>query len=260
MNLSTVAIQEARSYEESQAGAGAMKKSAGARKNQQVACIQTQEKRRRRGDIQSQATVHQQMLFIAIAKRCRLHKLIRQRFALALKIQQEDFALIFQQSKLQWIQSQRKDIQSQCFEHPSRATVSSRKKIQAQRIEEVAKRSSRGDNSAAKQLTTYEEISKLDSMGVIALIVCLLVVNAGQPSCSAKRMRRRLCKLQRRVLMLLLVSAGGSALRCFVYCCWMTSSCSWARQQQVELFDASGNPGSTAGRGFNPAGGAPGGG
>ncbi|KZV38705.1 hypothetical protein F511_32941 [Dorcoceras hygrometricum] len=35
---------------------------------------------------------------------------------------------------------------------------------------------------------------------------------------------------------------------------------SWARQQQGELFDASGNPGSTAGRGFNPAGGAPGGG
>ncbi|KZV53078.1 hypothetical protein F511_07933 [Dorcoceras hygrometricum] len=35
---------------------------------------------------------------------------------------------------------------------------------------------------------------------------------------------------------------------------------SWARQQQVELFDASGNPGFTAGRGFNPAGGAPGGG
>ncbi|KZV46652.1 F-box family protein [Dorcoceras hygrometricum] len=35
---------------------------------------------------------------------------------------------------------------------------------------------------------------------------------------------------------------------------------SWARQQQAELFDASGNPGSTAGRGFNPVGGAPGGG
>ncbi|KZV22803.1 hypothetical protein F511_40415 [Dorcoceras hygrometricum] len=33
---------------------------------------------------------------------------------------------------------------------------------------------------------------------------------------------------------------------------------SWARQQQVEWSDASGNPGSTAGRGFNPAGGAPG--
>ncbi|KZV16411.1 hypothetical protein F511_04551 [Dorcoceras hygrometricum] len=35
---------------------------------------------------------------------------------------------------------------------------------------------------------------------------------------------------------------------------------SWARQRQVELFDASGNPGFTAGRDFNPAGGAPGGG
>ncbi|KZV26911.1 hypothetical protein F511_31338 [Dorcoceras hygrometricum] len=34
---------------------------------------------------------------------------------------------------------------------------------------------------------------------------------------------------------------------------------SWARQQQVELFDASGNSGFTAGRGFNLAGGAPGG-
>ncbi|KZV37657.1 hypothetical protein F511_30362 [Dorcoceras hygrometricum] len=35
---------------------------------------------------------------------------------------------------------------------------------------------------------------------------------------------------------------------------------SWARQRQVELLDASGNLGFTAGRGFNPAGGAPGGG
>ncbi|KZV53985.1 hypothetical protein F511_41236 [Dorcoceras hygrometricum] len=35
---------------------------------------------------------------------------------------------------------------------------------------------------------------------------------------------------------------------------------SWARQQQGELFDTSGNPGFTAGSGFNPAGGAPGGG
>ncbi|KZV23063.1 hypothetical protein F511_08744 [Dorcoceras hygrometricum] len=31
------------------------------------------------------------------------------------KIQQEDFALIFQQSKLQWFQSQRKDFQTQCL-------------------------------------------------------------------------------------------------------------------------------------------------
>ncbi|KZV35995.1 hypothetical protein F511_30565 [Dorcoceras hygrometricum] len=35
---------------------------------------------------------------------------------------------------------------------------------------------------------------------------------------------------------------------------------SWARQRQVELVDASGNPGFTAGRGFNPVVGAPGGG
>ncbi|KZV19621.1 hypothetical protein F511_10524 [Dorcoceras hygrometricum] len=35
---------------------------------------------------------------------------------------------------------------------------------------------------------------------------------------------------------------------------------SWARQRKVELFDASGNPGFTAGRGFNPAGGTPRGG
>ncbi|KZV24806.1 hypothetical protein F511_21016 [Dorcoceras hygrometricum] len=35
---------------------------------------------------------------------------------------------------------------------------------------------------------------------------------------------------------------------------------SWARQQQAVLFDASENPGPTAGRGFNPADGAPGGG
>ncbi|KZV20664.1 hypothetical protein F511_31163 [Dorcoceras hygrometricum] len=34
--------------------------------------------------------------------------------------------------------------------------------IQAQRIDEVARRTSRSDGSAAKQLTTYEEISKLD--------------------------------------------------------------------------------------------------
>ncbi|KZV29001.1 hypothetical protein F511_03777 [Dorcoceras hygrometricum] len=38
-------------------------------------------------------------LEIARAKRCRLHKLIRQRFAIALKIQQENFALIFNQSQ-----------------------------------------------------------------------------------------------------------------------------------------------------------------
>ncbi|KZV55950.1 hypothetical protein F511_20060 [Dorcoceras hygrometricum] len=61
-----------------------------------------------------------------------------------------------------------------------------------------------------QRLRGFQQESAIEfrtSMGVIALIVFLLVVNAGQPSCSAKR-----------------------------------------------------NPGSTAGRGFNPAGGAPGGG
>ncbi|KZV39444.1 CC-NBS-LRR class disease resistance protein [Dorcoceras hygrometricum] len=71
-------------------------------------------KRRRRGDpVASYSAISRCYLEIAIAKRCRLHKLIRQRFALAIKNQQEDFALLFQQTKLQCIQSQRKDIQSQ---------------------------------------------------------------------------------------------------------------------------------------------------
>ncbi|KZV30649.1 hypothetical protein F511_11166 [Dorcoceras hygrometricum] len=138
------------------------------------------------------------------------------------------------------------------------------------------------------------------------------VVNAGQPSCSAKRMQRRLSKLQRRVLMLLLVAAAGCEgerrYRTLISLLGSLSTMSrvvdyhssWARQQQGELFDASGilgvvswrvahyhtmntprghysllmipgamfeflsslegNPGFTAGRGFNPAGGAPGGG
>ncbi|KZV19322.1 hypothetical protein F511_20497 [Dorcoceras hygrometricum] len=63
--------------------------------------IQTQE----RSDvveeaIQSQATVHQHIA--SIAKRCRLHKLIRQRFALELKIQQMLFALINQSQDTSW--------------------------------------------------------------------------------------------------------------------------------------------------------------
>ncbi|KZV55515.1 hypothetical protein F511_09626 [Dorcoceras hygrometricum] len=90
----------------------------------------------------------------AIAKRCRLHKLIRQRFAHAIKIQQEDFALIFQQKN----QSQRKEFQTQCFDQQdaiARYSVQSQE-IQAQRIEEVAKLSSRSDDSAVKQLTTYQ--------------------------------------------------------------------------------------------------------
>ncbi|KZV42314.1 hypothetical protein F511_43322 [Dorcoceras hygrometricum] len=157
-------------------------------------------------------------------------------------------------------------------------------------------------------------------MGVIALIVCLLVVNAGQPSCSAKRMRHRFeVQVTRGSLIMENASTiapagfvGGNVLllvaAAFTRVFGISSSVivlsirygfelvlrrgygldellrgraviphshlpagivatmhrvvnyhsSWARQQQVELFDASGNPGSTAGRGFNPAGGAPG--
>ncbi|KZV20498.1 hypothetical protein F511_16296 [Dorcoceras hygrometricum] len=54
------------------------------------------EKRRRIGGISSRKLlfISRCYLKIAIAKRCRLHKLIRQCFALALKIQQEEFALL----------------------------------------------------------------------------------------------------------------------------------------------------------------------
>ncbi|KZV52478.1 AMP-dependent synthetase and ligase domain containing protein [Dorcoceras hygrometricum] len=47
---------------------------------------------------QQEATVHQQTVLGVSAKRCRLHKLIRQRFALALKIQQMVCALVKQQA------------------------------------------------------------------------------------------------------------------------------------------------------------------
>ncbi|KZV49600.1 protein arginine N-methyltransferase PRMT10 [Dorcoceras hygrometricum] len=57
-------------------------------------------KRRRREDpVASYSAFSRCYLKIATAKRCRLHKLIRQRFALAIKIQQEDFALFIQQSQ-----------------------------------------------------------------------------------------------------------------------------------------------------------------
>ncbi|KZV41810.1 hypothetical protein F511_31673 [Dorcoceras hygrometricum] len=86
-------------------------------------------------------------------------------------------------------------------------------------------------------------------------------VNAGQLSCSDRCCVRSVfpafsgCK-----------ASGNTALSSP---CWdllatmhrvVNYHSSWARQRQVELFDASGNPGFTAGRGFNPAGGALGGG
>ncbi|KZV25616.1 disease resistance protein [Dorcoceras hygrometricum] len=133
MNLLTVAIQE---EEELQAGAGAraglMKKSAGALSVDDISSDVI---------IQQEATdevISRELqlavgilswrlqkdvacyLEIAIAKRCRLHKLIRQRFALALKIQQEDFALIIHLSQDEVSDASNSSIQS-------RATVSSRR-------------------------------------------------------------------------------------------------------------------------------------
>ncbi|KZV23573.1 DEAD-box ATP-dependent RNA helicase 16 [Dorcoceras hygrometricum] len=49
---------------------------------------------------QQRASTSRGNLELAIAKRCRLHKLIRQRFAFALKIQQMLFALISSSRKI----------------------------------------------------------------------------------------------------------------------------------------------------------------
>ncbi|KZV54809.1 hypothetical protein F511_04431 [Dorcoceras hygrometricum] len=90
--------------------------------------------KRRRVEIQ------QMLLELAIAKRCRLHKWIRQRFALALKIQQEDVAM---------------EIISR---HEDSAVARFSRKIQQKR--NIS--SSRLESAAAKQLTIYEELQELD--------------------------------------------------------------------------------------------------
>ncbi|KZV44299.1 hypothetical protein F511_17622 [Dorcoceras hygrometricum] len=150
-------------------------------------------------------------LEIATAKRCRLHKLIRQRFALALKIQQMLFALINQSqdpdasnstssrelqctsccytssrklcafsSKAEVPDANRK-IQTQATAHPvvsynvpavaihpvaSLVHLVAKLKYQTQSIQSTKISAedefSRSDKSAAKQLTIYEELSKLD--------------------------------------------------------------------------------------------------
>ncbi|KZV32269.1 26S proteasome regulatory subunit 4B-like [Dorcoceras hygrometricum] len=95
----------------------------------------------------------------------------------------EEDQLERKQSKLQRNQLQRKDFQTQYFGQQTQATAASSRRAymnqllllnQSQalniqstwfpdaRKEEVAKRSSRSDKSAAKQLTTYEELSKMD--------------------------------------------------------------------------------------------------
>ncbi|KZV43874.1 archaeal ATPase [Dorcoceras hygrometricum] len=115
-------------------------------------------------------------------KNRKLELMKKRRSAGALKYSAGRLCVVFQQTKLQRIQSQRKDIQTQedsgeAFDEqdasnssiqskslyesavanqPVASFASSRQEIQAQRIEEVAKRSSRCVKSAAKQLTIYE--------------------------------------------------------------------------------------------------------
>ncbi|KZV18556.1 protein kinase, core domain containing protein [Dorcoceras hygrometricum] len=93
---------------------------------------------------------NQQLVLVAIAKRCRLHKLIRQRFALALKIQQEDFALRTSR------ELQRMKRRSRRSEEVQPVARFSRK------IQQKRKRSSSRLEPAAKQLTTYKELRELD--------------------------------------------------------------------------------------------------
>ncbi|KZT76938.1 hypothetical protein F511_46037 [Dorcoceras hygrometricum] len=93
-------------------------------------------KRRRIGSLSSRKLQCNQQMLLAIAKRCRLHKLIRQRFALAIKIQQEDFAL---------------------FISADEVTVSSRNaKISSRKIDEpVASNSSIQSRAYLNQLLPY---------------------------------------------------------------------------------------------------------
>ncbi|KZV44769.1 hypothetical protein F511_36622 [Dorcoceras hygrometricum] len=104
--------------------------------NQQVACIQTQEKRRRRGgnSAESYSAFSRCYLDLAIAKRCRLHKLIRQRFALAMKFQQEDFAFIISAdeatvSSRNAKTSSRKKIQAKLLDNQTQATAASSREL-----------------------------------------------------------------------------------------------------------------------------------
>ncbi|KZV35696.1 hypothetical protein F511_33627 [Dorcoceras hygrometricum] len=103
--------------------------------------LSADEAKRERGsdvveEIQSQATVQSADTIwrLAIAKRCRLHKLIRQRFALALKIQQEDFALFISADEATMSSrnaktSSRKKIQTQLMNQSQATAASSRELI-----------------------------------------------------------------------------------------------------------------------------------
>ncbi|KZV46166.1 hypothetical protein F511_21779 [Dorcoceras hygrometricum] len=68
-------------------------------------------KRRRRGDpVASYSAISR--CYLKIAKRCRLHKLIRQRFAIAINNSAGRLCVVISADEATVIQSQRKDIQS----------------------------------------------------------------------------------------------------------------------------------------------------
>ncbi|KZV34257.1 hypothetical protein F511_21742 [Dorcoceras hygrometricum] len=87
---------------------------------------------------------------------------ISDRFALALKIQQILFAMRkFSRDFSQEKPAGSNSMQSRAIIYQLLLRIQSQE-FQAQRIEEVEKRSSRCVESAAKQLTTYEELSKMN--------------------------------------------------------------------------------------------------
>ncbi|KZV52878.1 hypothetical protein F511_15027 [Dorcoceras hygrometricum] len=126
------------------------------------------EKRRRRGgnSAESYSAISRCYLEIAIAKRCRLHKLIRQRFALALKIQQMLFAMRkFSRDFSQEKPAGSSSIQSRAYLNQLLLYIFSRE-IQCPVARNPGAKNHRSskaqqlkNDSAAKQLTTYEELS-----------------------------------------------------------------------------------------------------
>ncbi|KZV41868.1 hypothetical protein F511_16812 [Dorcoceras hygrometricum] len=140
-------------------------------------------------------------LELAIAKRCRLHKLIRKRFAIALKIQQEDFALITSRkiqsrtsvlriqslgnpvasysgssrkihsvNKKRWIQSRTSVlcIQSQRFPVTVRKQQLIQSRVSKPAVAMQDDEFSRSDKPVAKQLTIYEEFEEFSRVPVQA--------------------------------------------------------------------------------------------
>ncbi|KZV46653.1 hypothetical protein F511_36862 [Dorcoceras hygrometricum] len=98
-------------------------------------------------------------LKIAIAKRCRLHKLIRQRFALALRFSRKTLRLFNQSQSNQQAQDSAVARREEAGEvkriNQSQDSVAS--------FQQKRKRSSsRLESAGAKQLTTYEELQELD--------------------------------------------------------------------------------------------------